>query len=149
MRAVIQRVRRAQVTVDGRVVGQIGSGLVVLLGIGKGDTAETAVYLAEKTANLRIFDDANGKMNVSLLESGGAALVVSQFTLYGDVRRGRRPAFDRAAPPQEAKEIYEQYAANLRSLGIRVETGVFQAHMVLELENDGPVTILLDSEKLF
>ena len=149
MRAVIQRVRRAQVTVDGRVVGQIGSGLVVLLGIGKGDTAETAVYLAEKTANLRIFDDAAGKMNLSLLESGGAALVVSQFTLYGDVRRGRRPAFDRAAPPQEAKEIYEQYAANLRSFGIRVETGIFQAHMVLELENDGPVTILLDSEKLF
>ena len=149
MRAVIQRVRRAQVTVDGRVVGQIGSGLVVLLGIGKGDTAETADYLAEKTANLRIFDDAAGKMNVSLLESGGAALVVSQFTLYGDVRRGRRPAFDRAAPPQEAKEIYEQYAANLRSFGIRVETGIFQAHMVLELENDGPVTILLDSEKLF
>jgi len=149
MRAVIQRVRRAQVTVDGRVVGQIGSGLVVLLGIGKGDTAETAVYLAEKTANLRIFDDAAGKMNISLLESGGAALVVSQFTLYGDVRRGRRPAFDRAAPPQEAKEIYEQYAANLRSFGIRVETGIFQAHMVLELENDGPVTILLDSEKLF
>ena len=149
MRAVIQRVRRAQVTVDGRVVGQIGSGLVVLLGIGKGDTAETAVYLAEKTANLRIFDDAAGKMNISLLESGGAALVVSQFTLYGDVRRGRRPAFDRAAPPQEAKEIYEQYAASLRSFGIRVETGIFQAHMVLELENDGPVTILLDSEKLF
>ncbi len=149
MRAVIQRVRRAQVTVDGRVVGQIGSGLVVLLGIGKGDTAETAVYLAEKTANLRIFDDAAGKMNLSLLESGAAARVVSQFTLYGDVRRGRRPAFDRAAPPQEAKEIYEQYAANLRSFGIRVETGIFQAHMVLELENDGPVTILLDSEKLF
>ena len=111
MRAVIQRVRRAQVTVDGRVVGQIGSGLLVLLGIGKGDIAETAGYLAEKTANLRIFDDAGGKMNVSVLESGGAALVVSQFTLYGDVRRGRRPAFERAAPPQEAKEIYEQYAA--------------------------------------
>jgi D-tyrosyl-tRNA(Tyr) deacylase len=149
MRAVIQRVRRAQVTVDGRVVGQVGSGLVVLLGIGKGDSAETADYLAEKTANLRIFDDAAGKMNVSLLESGRAALVVSQFTLYGDVRRGRRPAFDRAAPPQEAKEIYEQYAARLLSFGIRVETGIFQAHMVLELENDGPVTILLDSEKLF
>ncbi len=149
MRAVIQRVRRAQVTVDGRVVGQIGSGLLVLLGIGKGDAAETADYLAEKTANLRIFEDAGGKMNVSLLESGGAALVVSQFTLYGDVRRGRRPAFDRAAPPQDAKEIYEQYAANLRAFGIQVETGIFQAHMVLELENDGPVTILLDSEKLF
>ena len=149
MRAVIQRVRRAQVTVDGRVVGQIGSGLLVLLGIGKGDTAETTGYLAEKTANLRIFDDGGGKMNVSLLESGGAALVVSQFTLYGDVRRGRRPAFERAAPPQEAKEIYEQYAARLRSFGIPVETGIFQAHMFLELENDGPVTILLDSEKLF
>jgi D-tyrosyl-tRNA(Tyr) deacylase len=149
MRAVIQRVRRAQVTVDGRVVGQIGSGLLVLLGIGKGDTAETAGYLAEKTANLRIFDDGGGKMNVSLLESGGAALVVSQFTLYGDVRRGRRPAFERAARPQEAKEIYEQYAARLRSFGIPVETGIFQAHMFLELENDGPVTILLDSEKLF
>jgi D-tyrosyl-tRNA(Tyr) deacylase len=149
MRAVIQRVRRAQVTVDGRVVGQIGSGLLVLLGIGKGDSAETAGYLAEKTANLRIFDDAGGKMNVSVLESGGAALVVSQFTLYGDVRRGRRPAFERAAPPQEAKDIYEQYVIRLRSVGIRVETGIFQAHMVLELENDGPVTILLDSEKLF
>ena len=149
MRAVIQRVRRAQVTVDGRVVGQIGSGLLVLLGIGKGDVAETAGYLAEKTANLRIFDDAGGKMNVSLLESGGAALVVSQFTLYGDVRRGRRPAFERAAPPQEAKAIYEQYALRLRSFGVPVETGVFQTHMVLELENDGPVTILLDSEKLF
>jgi len=149
MRAVIQRVRRAQVTVDGRVVGQIGSGLLVLLGIGKGDSAETAGYLAEKTANLRIFDDAGGKMNVSALESGEAALVVSQFTLYGDVRRGRRPAFERAAPPQEAKDIYEQYVIRLRSFGIRVETGIFQAHMVLELENDGPVTILLDSEKLF
>lgn len=149
MRAVIQRVRRARVTVDGRSVGEIGSGVVVLLGVGKGDTAAAADYLADKTANLRIFDDASGKMNISLLECGGAALVVSQFTLYGDVRRGRRPGFERAAPPQEAKEIYEQYAAHLRSLGIRVETGVFQAHMVLELENDGPVTILLDSEKLF
>ena len=149
MRAVIQRVRRAEVTVDGRSVGKIGSGVVVLLGIGKGDAAAAAGYLADKTANLRIFDDAAGKMNISLLEGGGAALVVSQFTLYGDARRGRRPGFERAAPPQEAKEIYEQYAARLRSFGIRVETGVFQAHMVLELENDGPVTILLDSEKLF
>lgn len=149
MRAVIQRVRRAQVTVDARVVGQIGCGLVVLLGIGKGDSAETAGYLAEKTAHLRIFDDPSGKMNLSLIEGGGAALVVSQFTLYGDARRGRRPGFDRAAPPQEAKELYEQYAAQLRSFGIQVETGVFQAHMFVELENDGPVTILLDSEKLF
>ena len=149
MRAVIQRVRRAQVTVDGRVVSQISSGAVVLLAIGKGDATNAADYLAEKTAYLRIFDDADGKMNISLLESGGAALVVSQFTLYGDVRRGRRPAFERAASPLEAKGIYEQYAARLRSFGIRVETGVFQAHMLLELENDGPVTILLDSEKLF
>lgn len=149
MRAVIQRVRRAQVSVDGRVAGQIGSGLMVLLGVGKGDTAETAGYLAEKTANLRIFDDAGGKMNLSLLEAAGAVLVVSQFTLYGDVRRGRRPGFERAAPPEEAKAIYESYAARLRSLGVPVETGIFQAHMVVELENDGPVTILLDSEKLF
>ena len=149
MRAVIQRVRRAQVSVDGRSVGKIGSGVVVLLGIGKGDGAAAADYLAEKTANLRIFDDGSGKMNLSLVEAGGSALVVSQFTLYGDVRRGRRPGFERAAPPQEAKGIYEQYAARLSSFGIPVETGVFQAHMVLELENDGSVTILLDSEKQF
>lgn len=149
MRAVIQRVRRAHVSVDGRVVAEIGAGMVVLLGIGKGDSDETANYLAEKTANLRIFDDAEGKMNISLAGSGGAALVVSQFTLYGDVRRGRRPGFERAAPPEEANRIYEKYAARLRSFGIRVETGIFQTHMLVELENDGPVTILMDSEKLF
>lgn len=149
MRAVIQRVRRARVTVEGRTVGEIGSGVAVLLGIGKGDAAQAADYLAEKTANLRIFDDAAGKMNISLLESGGAALVISQFTLYGDARRGRRPGFERAAPPSEANDIYERYAARLRSFGVQVETGIFQAHMILELENDGPVTILLDSEKLF
>ena len=149
MRAVIQRVRRARVSVDGRTVGEIGAGVVVLVGIAKGDSGEAAHHLAEKTANLRIFDDADGKMNVSLIESGGAALVVSQFTLYGDVRRGRRPGFERAAAPSEAKEIYENYVAQLKSLGVRVETGVFQAHMVVELENDGPVTILMDSEKVF
>jgi D-aminoacyl-tRNA deacylase len=149
MRAVIQRVRRARVSVDGRSVGEIGAGLVVLLGIAKGDSGEAAQHLAEKTANLRIFDDAGGKMNVSLIESGGAALVVSQFTLYGDVRRGRRPGFERAARPDEANGIYEEYVARLKSCGIPVETGIFQAHMIVELENDGPVTILVDSEKVF
>jgi len=149
MRAVIQRVRRARVSVDTRIVGEIGAGVLVLLGVGKSDSTEAASYLAEKTANLRIFNDGEGKMNVSLLESGGSALVVSQFTLYGDVRRGRRPGFDRAAPPMEANRLYEEYVASLKALGVPVETGVFQAHMVVELENDGPVTILVDSEKTF
>jgi D-aminoacyl-tRNA deacylase len=137
------------VSVDGRVVGEIGAGVVVLLGVGKGDSNEAASYLAEKTANLRIFDDGEGKMNVSLLESGGSALVVSQFTLYGDVRRGRRPGFDGAAPPAEARRLYEEYLASLKALGVPVESGVFQAHMAVELKNDGPVTILVDSEKTF
>jgi D-aminoacyl-tRNA deacylase len=149
MRAVVQRVRHARVSVEGRVAGKIGAGIVVLLGIGKTDSNQAAQYLAEKTANMRIFDDANRKMNVSLLESRGAALVVSQFTLYGDLSRGRRPGFERAAAPAEANRIYEEYIAQLRALGVPVQTGVFQAHMVVELENDGPVTILLDSEKLF
>jgi D-aminoacyl-tRNA deacylase len=149
MRAVIQRVRHARVSVDGLVVGEIGAGIVVLLGIGKGDSNENARHLAEKTAKMRIFDDATQKMNVSLLESRGAALVVSQFTLYGDLSRGRRPGFERAAAPAEANRIYEEYVVRLRSLGVPVQTGVFQAHMVVELENDGPVTILLDSDKLF
>jgi D-aminoacyl-tRNA deacylase len=149
MRAVIQRVGHARVSVDGRVVGEVGAGIVVLLGIGKGDSNDNARYLAEKTAKMRIFDDANQKMNVSLLESRGAALVVSQFTLYGDLSRGRRPGFERAAAPAEANRIYEEYVVRLRSLGVPVQTGVFQAHMVVELENDGPVTILLDSDKLF
>jgi D-aminoacyl-tRNA deacylase len=149
MRAVIQRVQSARVSVDGRVVGEIGAGVVVLLGVGKGDSNEAASYLAEKTANLRIFDDGEGKMNVSLLESGGSALVVSQFTLYGDVRRGRRPGFDGAAPPAEARRLYEEYLASLKALGVPVESGVFQAHMAVELKNDGPVTILVDSEKTF
>lgn len=149
MRAVIQRVRRARVSVDKRVVGEICAGVLVLLGVGKGDSSGAASYLAEKTAKLRIFNDGEGKMNVSLLESGGRALVVSQFTLYGDVRRGRRPGFDGAAPPTEANRLYEEYVASLKALGVPVETGVFQAHMVVELENDGPVTILVDSEKTF
>ena len=146
---MIQRVRRARVSVDGRVVGEIGAGVLVLLGVGKSDSTEAVSYLAEKTANLRMFNDAEGKMNVSLLESGGSALVVSQFTLYGDVRRGRRPGFDGAAPPAEANRLYEEYVASLKALGVPVETGVFQTHMVVELENDGPVTILVDSEKTF
>jgi D-tyrosyl-tRNA(Tyr) deacylase len=135
------------VTVNGEVAGEIGQGVVVLLGAGKADTPEAASYLASKTAELRIFNDAQGKMNLSLLDVQGAALVVSQFTLYGDVRRGRRPGFDRAAPAEEARQLYEEYVRCLRQLGVRVETGIFQAHMQVDLINDGPVTLLIDSEK--
>jgi len=149
MRAVIQRVSRASVTVDGRVTGEIGNGMVVLLGVGREDAAEAAAYLAEKTAHLRIFADAEGKMNRSLLDVGGKALVVSQFTLFGDARGQRRPGFTRAAAPDEANRLYQEYVRVLRSLGVTVETGIFQTHMNVELVNDGPVTILLDSEKLF
>jgi D-tyrosyl-tRNA(Tyr) deacylase len=146
---VVQRVSRARVVVEGQVRGEIGAGLVVLLGVGRGDTIERAAYLAEKIVHLRIFDDDQGKMNRSLAETGGAALVVSQFTLYGDVRKGRRPGFEQAAPPEEATRLYEELVRCLRALGVRVETGVFGARMAVELTNDGPVTILLDSEKLF
>ena len=149
MRAVVQRVSKARVLVDGRVSGEIGAGLVVLLGVGQGDTSDAAKYLAEKTATLRIFADDAGKMNRSLVDIGGAALVVSQFTLYGDARGQRRPSFLKAAPPDEAHRLYEEYCAALRALGVRVETGVFQTMMAVELTNDGPVTILLDSDKLF
>ena len=149
MRAVIQRVRRASVFVEDRLLAGIEAGVVVLLGIGKDDAAPDAAYLAEKTAQLRIFDDPQGKMNISLLESGGAALVVSQFTLYGDVRRGRRPGFDRAAGPAAAEPLYREYVRCLSAFGIRVETGIFRAHMQVELLNDGPVTILIDSKKSF
>ncbi len=149
MRAVVQRVSHARVVVEGQVTGEIAAGLVVLLGVGRGDAEESAAYLAEKIAHLRIFDDDQGKMNRSLLETRGAALVVSQFTLYGDVRKGRRPSFDQATPPAEASRLYEEFVRSLRGLGVRVETGVFQARMDLELTNDGPVTILLDSDKLF
>jgi D-tyrosyl-tRNA(Tyr) deacylase len=135
--------------VDGRVAGEIGAGLLVLLGVGQSDTAETARDFAEKTAHLRIFGDEQGKMNRSLIETRGAALVVSQFTLYGDARGGRRPSYTEAAPPERAKQLYEDYAAALRALGVPVETGVFQAHMEVELVNDGPVTLLLDSAKQF
>ncbi len=147
MRAVIQRVTRASVSVEGRVAGEIGAGLLVLLGVGRSDNSESAAYLAKKIANLRIFSDQAGKMNLSLLDIGGSALVVSQFTLYGDTRGGRRPSYIQAAPPEEASRLYEELVRSIRDLGVPVETGVFQAHMQVELVNDGPVTILLDSEK--
>ncbi len=149
MRAVVQRVSRAAVTVDGRVTGAIGAGLLVLVGVAKGDDETAAEYLADKVLGLRIFADAEGKMNRDVLECGGALLVVSQFTLYGDVRKGRRPSFDRAAAPEAARRLYEHFVAAARARGIRVETGVFQAAMAVELVNDGPVTILCDSEKSF
>jgi len=149
MRAVVQRVREARVRADGRVAGEIGAGLVVLLGVGQSDTAKTARDFAEKTAHLRIFGDEQGKMNRSLVETRGAALVVSQFTLYGDARGGRRPSYVEAAPPERAKPLYEDYVAALRALDVPVATGVFQAHMEVELINDGPVTLLLDSDKQF
>ena len=149
MRIVLQRVTRASVTVEGRVAGEIGSGLVVLVAVGREDSSATAVSMAEKIVNLRIFNDDQGKMNRSLLDTGGAVLAVSQFTLYGDARGGRRPSFVLAAPPDLGKALYEEFVAALRALGVRVETGVFQAHMSVDLVNDGPVTILLDSTKLF
>lgn len=149
MRVVVQRVSRARVTVEGRVTGEIGAGLMILLGVGREDSAEIAVSLAEKTANLRIFEDEQGKMNRSLLDVKGAALVVSQFTLYGDARGQRRPSFISAAPPELASALYEKFAEALRGLGVAVATGIFQARMSVELVNEGPVTILLDSEKKF
>lgn len=149
MRAVIQRVSRARVLVDGRITGEIGMGLVSLVAVGRNDTPETAMAMANKIARLRIFNDAQGKMNLSLLDVGGAVLAVSQFTLYGDARGQRRPSFVQAAPPEHGKTLYENFVDALKTLGVPVETGIFQAHMSLELANDGPVTILLDSDKLF
>jgi D-aminoacyl-tRNA deacylase len=149
MRAVVQRVSRARVSVNGEVVGEIGLGLVVLLGVGAGDTRTEADYLAEKTIGLRIFEDAGGKMNLSVAEVAGALLVVSQFTLYGDARRGKRPSFDAAAPPEQARELYEYFVERVRAAGLRCETGRFQETMQVELINEGPVTILLDSAKGF
>ena len=149
MRAVAQRVSRAKVTVEGRVAGEIGAGLMVLLGVGREDTPTVAAAMAEKIAHLRIFEDEQGKMNRSLLDVKGAALVVSQFTLYGDARGQRRPSFISAAPPEEAAALYEEFNKGLRGLGITVATGIFQAMMSVELVNEGPVTILLDSDKTF
>jgi D-aminoacyl-tRNA deacylase len=149
MRAVVQRVTRARVLVDERVTGEIGPGLAVLVGLGHEDTSATAAAMAEKIVNLRIFSDDAGKMNRSLLDTSGAILAVSQFTLYGDARGQRRPSFIQAAPPDQGKMLYEEFVRALRALSVQVETGVFQTHMQLELTNDGPVTILLDSDKLF
>ena len=143
MKLVVQRVSEASVTVDGRITGKIGGGLLVFLCIEKGDDAELTGHYAKKVAHLRIFPDATGKMNRSLLETDGEALLISQFTLAGDVEKGRRPSFDRAAPPQEAQSLYDHFAERLRQIGIRVATGVFQAHMQVSLTNDGPVTILM------
>jgi D-aminoacyl-tRNA deacylase len=149
MRAVVQRVSRCRVTVAGNVVGEIGAGVLVLLGVSKADNEASADYLVEKIIGLRIFEDAEGKMNLSVQDSGGAVLVVSQFTLYGDVRRGKRPSFDAAARPEEARRLYEYFVEEIRASGLRCETGQFQAMMEVELVNSGPVTILVDSEKVF
>jgi D-aminoacyl-tRNA deacylase len=149
MRAVVQRVTSASVIVDNSLKGEIAAGLLVLVAVGREDTAATASTMAEKVANLRIFNDEQGKMNRSLLDVGGAALAVSQFTLYGDARGQRRPSFIDAAPPEQGKALFEEFVQALRALGVHVETGVFQTHMSVELVNDGPVTILLDSDKRF
>ena len=149
MRAVFQRVSSAKVSVDGEVVSSISSGLLVLLGVSKDDSEADAQYLADKTANLRIFGDDEGKMNLSVSDIDGEILAVSQFTLYGDCRKGRRPSFIAAARPEKAESLYEKYVSNLTNMGLKVKTGVFQAHMDVELVNDGPVTILIDSKKTF
>jgi D-tyrosyl-tRNA(Tyr) deacylase len=148
MKAVLQRVKQASVQVDGQVVGTIGEGLLVLLGIAKTDQLSDVDYLAAKIAHLRIFADASGKMNLSLLEAGGAMLVVSQFTLYGDCRKGRRPSFDEAARPENARSLYERFVGQVRAAGIPVETGIFQAHMAVSLVNDGPVTLIVESKNV-
>ncbi|MYB54404.1 MAG: D-tyrosyl-tRNA(Tyr) deacylase [Acidobacteriia bacterium] len=148
MRAVVQRVSRAEVTVNGKTAGRIDSGLLVLLGVGRGDTAKDAVYLASKTAGLRIFGGSDGRMTKSVEDIGGSVLAISQFTLFGDVRRGLRPSFDGAADPETAESLYEEYVAQLRAAGLQVATGVFGAMMRVESVNEGPVTILLDSTKL-
>jgi len=149
MRAVVQRVSRASVTVAKQITGQIDKGLVVLLGIKQGDSSRDVAWLAEKTVHLRIFADEQGKMNLSLADIGGEMLIISQFTLFGDCRKGRRPGFSSAAPPELAEPLYKQFIESVGQLGIQTATGIFQAEMALELINDGPVTMLLDSEKTF
>ena len=149
MRAVVQRVSRAQVTVSDETVGKIGPGVLVLLGVGTADAEADADYLADKIVGLRIFEDEKGKMNLAIGEVGGSVLVVSQFTLYGDVRRGKRPSFDDAAPPERARKLYEYFVERIRAAGLKCETGRFQEMMQVELANEGPVTILLDSSKAF
>lgn len=147
MRAVVQRVQNASVSVDGEKVGEIGQGLCVLLGVGQGDSEADADYLADKTANLRIFEDAAGKLNLSCLDIQGEMLIISQFTLYGDCRKGRRPSFSSAAAPEEANRLYEYFVAKIRDLGLTTATGVFREDMLVEIHNNGPVTLILDSKK--
>jgi D-tyrosyl-tRNA(Tyr) deacylase len=149
MRAVVQRVSHARVTVDDETTGEIGPGLLVYLGVATGDTRPDADYLADKILGLRIFEDADGKMNLAVTNVGGEVLVVSQFTLYGDVRRGKRPSFDVAAPPVQARELYEYFVEKIRASGVHCETGRFQETMQVASVNEGPVTILLDSTKIF
>lgn len=149
MRLVVQRVLESSVRVDGRLVGEIGPGFMVLCGVEDGDTAEDVKYCVDKTVNLRVFEDDAGKMNRSILDAGGAILAISQFTLHGDVRHGRRPSFIRAARPETAVPLYEAYCEGLRQAGVHVETGIFQADMKVSLINDGPVTLLIDSRRLF
>ncbi|MBE3571971.1 MAG: D-tyrosyl-tRNA(Tyr) deacylase [Moorella humiferrea] len=148
MRAVVQRVKRARVTVEGQEVGAIGPGLLVFLGVARGDDERDVAYMADKVANLRIFADGEGKMNLSVRDTGGEVLAVSQFTLCGDCRKGRRPSFTEAAPPELARKLYQEFIA-FKSYGVKVNTGRFQAEMLVSLENDGPVTMLLDSRRLF
>jgi D-tyrosyl-tRNA(Tyr) deacylase len=149
MRAVVQRVSHARVTVANEITGEIGPGLLVYLGVATEDTRSDADYLADKILGLRVFDDADGKMNLSLTNVGGAVLVVSQFTLYGDIRRGKRPSFDNVAPPAQARELYEDFVDKIRAAGVHCETGRFQETMLVDSRNEGPVTILLDSTKVF
>ncbi len=149
MRAVVQRVRRTKVTVNGSIVGEIGLGLLVLLGVGQDDSEMDVTYLAEKISGLRIFEDEDGKMNRSVVDVGGSVLAVSQFTLYADVRRGKRPSFDAAAPPELARRLYQLFVERIRAAGLPCETGRFQETMEVDLVNEGPVTILLDSKKAF
>ena len=149
MRAVVQRVSRASVKVESETVGQIEAGLLVLLGVGQDDAESDADYLVHKITGLRVFEDTDGKMNRSVIDEGGAILAVSQFTLFGDVRRGKRPSFDAAARPEQAKKLYEYFVEKVRAVGVRCETGTFQAMMKVELANEGPVTIMVDSRKLF
>jgi D-tyrosyl-tRNA(Tyr) deacylase len=147
MRAVVQRVSGAKVSVGKTVTGEIGAGLMVLVGVQAGDTVDDAAYLAEKIAGLRVFEDAEGKMNLSAHEAGGAVLAVSNFTLLGDCRKGRRPSFTEAAPPEEAERLFDDFVQRIRVQGLAVETGVFREHMHVEIHNDGPVTLILDSRR--
>ena len=149
MTAVVQRVIKSKVTVEERIVGKINRGLMVLLGVGIDDSSLDIEYLAEKIINLRIFEDSDGKMNLSLLDMGGEILVVSQFTLYGDCRKGRRPGYDKAARPESAKELYDNFVSKCKEYGVVTRTGIFQADMLVDISNDGPVTLLLDSKKEF